>query len=185
MPSPASTSSPAPSPSPPPLDERIPLSSVPDSTKLFPPLIQDAIKAEMDLKEEGAYYDEFEQLYWMYSGWEEVLEDYNHDCEAFYKQRQEYSDKYGGRAESMSRDEFREAAAALDKLKQLLAELDARIKGPPGLACLRKRHFKRFPILNPEQRLVALPSMRSRRTTAQQIVQLVKTSLLQQPDVSL
>uniref|UniRef100_A0A0K3CH84 BY PROTMAP: gi/342320531/gb/EGU12471.1/ Wsc4p [Rhodotorula glutinis ATCC 204091] n=1 Tax=Rhodotorula toruloides TaxID=5286 RepID=A0A0K3CH84_RHOTO len=179
MPSPASTSSPAPSPSPPPLDERIPLSSVPDSTKLFPPLIQDAIKAEMDLKEEGAYYDEFEQLYWMYSGWEEVLEDYNHDCEAFYKQRQEYSDKYGGRAESMSRDEFREAAAALDKLKQLLAELDARIKGPPGA------HFKRFPILNPEQRLVALPSMRSRRTTAQQIVQLVKTSLLQQPDVSL
>ncbi|BGP29950.1 hypothetical protein JCM10296v2_001702 [Rhodotorula toruloides] len=85
----------------------------------------------------------------------------------------------------MSREELRETTAALDTLKQLLQELNTRIKGPPGLACLRKRHFKRFPILNPEQRLIALPSMRSRRTTAQQIVQLVKSSLLQQPDVSL
>lgn len=84
----------------------------------------------------------------------------------------------------MSRDQLCEAAAALDALKQLLQELDARIKGPtgtssnatgitstftsrqvpfvtPGLAYLRKRHFKRFPILDPDQRLIALPSMRS------------------------
>ncbi|KAL7342313.1 hypothetical protein BJY59DRAFT_712618 [Rhodotorula toruloides] len=61
----------------------------------------------------------------------------------------------------MSRDQLCEAAAALDALKQLLQELDARIKGPTGLAYLRKRHFKRFPILDPDQRLIALPSMRS------------------------
>ncbi|KAL7342353.1 hypothetical protein BJY59DRAFT_690238 [Rhodotorula toruloides] len=78
MPSTASTSShgPAPAPAPPPPDERMPLSSVPDLTKFFPPLIQDAICAEMNRGAEGAYYDEFEQLYWMYSGWDEVREDF-------------------------------------------------------------------------------------------------------------
>lgn len=76
MPSAASTSSAAPPRAPSPPDERIPLSSVPDLTKLFPPLLQDVISAEMDRDEEGAYYDEFEQLYWMYSGWEEVREDF-------------------------------------------------------------------------------------------------------------
>lgn len=72
MPSTASTSSTAPAPAPPPHDERIPLSSIPDLMKLFPPVIQDAIETELKRSDRAAYYDEFVQLYWM--GWDEVRE---------------------------------------------------------------------------------------------------------------
>ncbi|BGO89519.1 hypothetical protein NBRC10512v2_001477 [Rhodotorula toruloides] len=122
MPSTASTSShgPAPAPAPPPPDERMPLSSVPDLTKFFPPLIQDAICAEMNRGAEGAYYDEFEQLYWMYSGWDE---------------------------------------------------------GPAGLAILRQRHFARHPMLRPEQRLVSLPSLQSRRDLWAEAAETIRSSL--------
>ncbi|BGP29987.1 hypothetical protein JCM10296v2_001739 [Rhodotorula toruloides] len=90
MPPTASISSHDPALAPPPPDERIPLSSVPDLTKLFPPLIQDAVCAEMDRKEEGAYYDEFEQLYWMYSGWDEVREDFERDWRSLIDEVQKY-----------------------------------------------------------------------------------------------
>ncbi|KAJ8295377.1 hypothetical protein OF846_001616 [Rhodotorula toruloides] len=74
-----STSSPTPAHAPPPPDERIPLSSMPDLTKFVPPLIQDAIENELDREDGGGYYDEFEQLYWTYSGWDEVREKFERD----------------------------------------------------------------------------------------------------------
>ncbi|KAJ8295370.1 Nucleoporin nup132 [Rhodotorula toruloides] len=135
MPSTASTLSPAPAQAPPPPDERMPLSSVPDLTKFLPPLIQDAIEAEMDRGEKSAYYDEFEQLYWMYSGWEEVLEQYERD-EADIAQRLEaYNDAYQRMWVSGDAERMRIRARLTEQyptLSQRCVELAQREKGPAG-----------------------------------------------------
>ncbi|EMS25130.1 nuclear pore complex subunit Nup133, putative [Rhodotorula toruloides NP11] len=113
----------------------MPLSSVPDLTKFLPPLIQDAIEAEMDRGEKSAYYDEFEQLYWMYSGWEEVLEQYERD-EADIAQRLEaYNDAYQRMWVSGDAERMRIRARLTEQyptLSQRCVELAQREKGPAG-----------------------------------------------------
>ncbi|BGO89521.1 hypothetical protein NBRC10512v2_001479 [Rhodotorula toruloides] len=165
MPSTASTSShgPAPAPAPPPPNERMPLSSVPDLTKFFPPLIQDAICAEMNRGAEGAYYDEFEQLYWMYSGWDEVREDFERVWRPMIDEVEDYLDlrfaaRGGGNMELRA-----ELARVEANLLPRATQVHLRRQGPAGLAILRQRHFARHPVLEPSRRLTALPSLRSRR----------------------
>uniref|UniRef100_A0A0K3CG67 FGENESH: predicted gene_7.174 protein n=1 Tax=Rhodotorula toruloides TaxID=5286 RepID=A0A0K3CG67_RHOTO len=140
MPSTPSTPSRAPAPSPPPPDERMPLSSVPDLTKFFPPLIQDAICAEMSRGEEGVYYDEFEQLYWMYSGWDEVREDFERVWRPILDEVQDYLDlrfaaRGGGNVE-LRAELARVEADLLPRATQVCLQR----QGPAGLAILRQRH---------------------------------------------
>ncbi|BGP05963.1 hypothetical protein JCM10049v2_001782 [Rhodotorula toruloides] len=133
MPSTASTSSPAPAHAPPPPDERMPLSSVPDLTKFFPPLIQNAICAEMSRGEEGAYYDEFEQLYWMYSGWDEVREDFERVWRPMIDEVQDYLDlrfaaRGGGNMELRA-----ELARVEADLLPRATQVHLRRQGPAGI----------------------------------------------------
>ncbi|CDR42825.1 RHTO0S07e04522g1_1 [Rhodotorula toruloides] len=166
----------------------MPLSSVPDLTKFLPPLIQDAIEAEMDRGEKSAYYDEFEQLYWMYSGWEEVLEQYERD-EADIAQRLEaYNDAYQRMWVSGDAERMRIRARLTEQyptLSQRCVELAQREKGPAGLAILRRTYFARHPVLSPTTRLRSLSSMRSRRTALDSLASRFKTTVAQMPPVSI
>ncbi|BGO89505.1 hypothetical protein NBRC10512v2_001463 [Rhodotorula toruloides] len=158
MPSTASTPSLDPAPAASPSDERIPLSSVPDLTKLFAPLIQEAIELELDGEEaSSAYYDEFEQLYWMYSGWDEEREDFERKWDPLM-------DWKGLMKESAD-------------LAPKFALMNGRPRGPAGLAILRKRHFARHPVLDPAQRLVSLPSLNSRRKPWNGLAESVKGAI--------
>ncbi|GAA6038938.1 hypothetical protein NBRC10512_006651 [Rhodotorula toruloides] len=176
MPSTASTSSHDPAPAPPPPDERMPLSSVPDLTKFFPPLIQDAICAEMNRGADGVYYDEFEQLYWMYSGWEEVREAFERvwrpmavEWEEF-RRRQSFVRSFGNaQARAALAHEYSGLIAAATRMSLLR-------QGPAGLAILRQRHFARHPKLNYARRLTSLPSLHSRRDTLQRIAETLRSS---------
>ncbi|EMS25169.1 hypothetical protein NBRC10512_003964 [Rhodotorula toruloides] len=130
MPSTASTSSHDPAPAPPPPDERIPLSSVPDVTKLFPPLIQDAIEDELDRNGDSAYYDEFEQLYWMYSGWDEERESFEREWDPLMIRMRDYNRKHllvmnTGNVKARARLADEDAA-----LEPILAQMNLRRKGP-------------------------------------------------------
>ncbi|BGP60123.1 hypothetical protein NBRC10512v2_001431 [Rhodotorula toruloides] len=140
-----STSSPTPAHAPPPPDERIPLSSMPDLTKFVPPLIQDAIENELDREDGGGYYDEFEQLYWTYSGWDEVREKFERDWDPLMDWVRDYSQRRFVAMGSMDRD-------AQKGLMMEYAELAPKFKfanlcrrGPAGLAILRRRYFDRNP----------------------------------------
>ncbi|BGP05947.1 hypothetical protein JCM10049v2_001766 [Rhodotorula toruloides] len=130
MPSTASTSSHDPAPAPPPPDERIPLSSVPDVTKLFPPLIQDVIEDELDRNGDSAYYDEFEQLYWMYSGWDEERESFEREWDPLMIRMRDYNRKHllvmnTGNVKARARLADEDAA-----LEPILAQMNLRRKGP-------------------------------------------------------
>ncbi|KAL7341918.1 hypothetical protein BJY59DRAFT_638855, partial [Rhodotorula toruloides] len=176
MPPTASTSSPAPAATPPPPDERIPLSSVPDLVKLFPPLIQDVLGDETARGDAGAYHDELEQLYWMYSGWEEVLEDYKRDSQDYTAKEEQFNADEVRAAHGTMRDWGR-VQARRPQLEESRRELRIRAQGPAGalsrptgtdtgfkgLAKLRESHLAQHPMLDPAQRLSALPSVNSRR----------------------
>ncbi|CDR42919.1 RHTO0S07e05490g1_1 [Rhodotorula toruloides] len=175
MPSTASTSSHDPAPAPPPPDERIPLSSVPDVTKLFPPLIQDAIEDELDRNGDSAYYDEFEQLYWMYSGWDEERESFEREWDPLMIRMRDYNRKHllvmnTGNVKARARLADEDAA-----LEPILAQMNLRRKGPAGLAILRQRHFARHSVLDPQRRLMSLPSIRSRRAKWTQVAEAIRS----------
>ncbi|BGP05962.1 hypothetical protein JCM10049v2_001781 [Rhodotorula toruloides] len=179
MPSTATTSShgPAPAPAPPPPDERMPLSSVPDLTKFFPPLIQDAICAEMSRGEEGAYYDEFEQLYWMYSGWDKVREDFERVWRPLIDEVQKYKRLLYATGNGGNMELRAEVARWEADLLPRATQVCLRRQGPAGLAILRQRHFARHPMLRPEQRLVSLPSLQSRRDLWAEAAETIRSSL--------
>ncbi|BGO97575.1 hypothetical protein RTBOTA2_001681 [Rhodotorula toruloides] len=172
----ASTSSPASPAAPPRPDERIPLSSVPDVAKLFPPLIQDVLEDETARGDAGAYYDELEQLYWMYSGWEEVLENYKRDIQEYVAQEEQFNADEVRAAHGTMRDWGR-VQARRPQLEDLRRELRIRARGPAGLAKLRELHFARHPVLDPAERLASLPSVRSRRVGFAKITLLLKNSV--------
>ncbi|KAK4332944.1 putative cellulose-binding protein [Rhodotorula toruloides] len=149
MPSTASTSSSpsrTPATAPPPPDERIPLSSVPDVTKLFAPLIQEAIELELDGEEAAsAYYDEFEQLYWMYSGWDEEREDFEREWDPLMDWLRDYERRRFVAMRSADVEARKSLAEEYGELAPKFALMNARRRGPAGLAILRKRHFARHP----------------------------------------
>ncbi|KAJ8295400.1 Nucleoporin nup132 [Rhodotorula toruloides] len=150
MPSTASTPSLDPAPAASPSDERIPLSSVPDLTKLFAPLIQEAIELELDGEEaSSAYYDEFEQLYWMYSGWDEEREDFERKWDPLMDWVRDYSQRRFVAMRSMDRDAQKGLMKESADLAPKFALMNGRPRGPAGLAILRKRHFARHPVLDP------------------------------------
>ncbi|BGO89462.1 hypothetical protein NBRC10512_006650 [Rhodotorula toruloides] len=176
MPPTASTSSPAPAATPPPPDERIPLSSVPDLVKLFPPLIQDVLGDETARGDAGAYHDELEQLYWMYSGWEEVLEDYKRDSQDYTAKEEQFNADEVRAAHGTMRDWGR-VQARRPQLEESRRELRIRAQGPAGLAKLRESHLAQHPMLDPAQRLSALPSVNSRRGGFARLANLVAKPL--------
>ncbi|KAL7336332.1 hypothetical protein BJY59DRAFT_707347 [Rhodotorula toruloides] len=172
-----STSSPTPAHAPPPPDERIPLSSMPDLTKFVPPLIQDAIENELDREDGGGYYDEFEQLYWTYSGWDEVREKFERDWDPLMDWVRDYSQRRFVAMGSMDRD-------AQKGLMMEYAELAPKFKfanlcrrGPAGLAILRRRYFDRNPVLDEKKRLTSLPSLRSRRDGWAQVAEGIRSTV--------
>lgn len=89
----------------------------------------------MDRGDAGASYDEFEQLYWMYSGWGEVLEQFERDEADIAQRLDAYNEEFQRTWVSGDAERMRIRARLVEQypsLSQRCVELAQREKGPAG-----------------------------------------------------
>ncbi|GAA6030030.1 hypothetical protein NBRC10512_003698 [Rhodotorula toruloides] len=144
-------------------DGRIPLSA---DASILPPAYRSAIANEWAYRY-PQYYSEWEDIYWLFDGWDELADRLYVDWAAHLSEVEAVRRAYAKFDAGDVR--FPSLAAKTAHLKQLdqrddrmherAGELSRRFAGPAGLCLLRRRYLARNPELDRTARLTDLPSL--------------------------